>query len=77
MTMRLYRGNACWLLVPDFLQLPVAAARHEPLEFLGYIREEQLRPIELQTVKLSIRERFFAQVPESIVQQLWPSLTPD
>lgn len=66
MKLRLYAGQTCWILTPDFLLPPVTASRYQPLVFRGFVEEDDLGfdAEALAELRDAIDASYYAMIPD-------------
>lgn len=79
MRLNLYRTRHVWVVVPDRMRAPQAAAdEFGPLEFLGEVDGRGLGPDEIARILKAIDATSFAMICEEAAQALlrWPTGAP-
>jgi hypothetical protein len=74
MRYRLYEGQTCWLITPEFLLPPKSTARYEPLVQRGYIEETEFAEGDITQIQQAIAQHFYAALPSILVAHLRPAI---
>ena len=77
MKLSVYAGQACFIIVPDFLQPPAATSLYAPLRHIGYVDDRALCEEQIRTINQAITDSFYAIVGPNVVEAWWSWLTPD